>query len=181
MTTPMSMLDALGYLAAGLVLATFCAKSMVLLRMIAIVSNIAFIAMGSRRACGRSSFCTPRCCRSTCSACATPSGFSRLGTIHANGVLWIPWHGLWLDLSAYARRAPTAPPEGGRRRSSAVRETFGILLIKAFPKLRLIPSTAGRPNAQHDPTLPLSNPQSDYRMAAARTPQETNAPRRFQT
>jgi hypothetical protein len=46
MTTPMSMLDALGYLAAGLVLATFCAKSMVLLRMIAIVSNIAFIAYG---------------------------------------------------------------------------------------------------------------------------------------
>ncbi len=38
--------EPIGYLAAGLVLATFCAKSMVLLRTLAICSNIAFIAYG---------------------------------------------------------------------------------------------------------------------------------------
>jgi len=42
----MTAVDELGYLAASLVLATFCAKSMVLLRMLAIASNIAFIAYG---------------------------------------------------------------------------------------------------------------------------------------
>jgi CRP/FNR family transcriptional regulator, cyclic AMP receptor protein len=36
--------DALGYLAASLVLATFCAKTMILLRALAIASNVAFIA-----------------------------------------------------------------------------------------------------------------------------------------
>lgn len=39
----MTCLDALGYLAAGLVLATFCAKSMLRLRILAIGSNLAFI------------------------------------------------------------------------------------------------------------------------------------------
>jgi hypothetical protein len=43
----MSALDGLGYFAASLVLATFCARSMVLLRIIAIASNFAFIAYGS--------------------------------------------------------------------------------------------------------------------------------------
>jgi hypothetical protein len=42
----MTAIDALGYLAASLVLATFCAKSMVLLRVLAIASNIVFIAYG---------------------------------------------------------------------------------------------------------------------------------------
>jgi hypothetical protein len=42
----MTAVDELGYLAASLVLATFCAKSMVLLRMLAIASNIAFVAYG---------------------------------------------------------------------------------------------------------------------------------------
>lgn len=42
----MTAVDSLGYLAAGLVLATFCARSMVLLRMLAIASNGAFIAYG---------------------------------------------------------------------------------------------------------------------------------------
>jgi hypothetical protein len=36
--------DGLGYLAAGLVLATFCAKRMAPLRTLAIASNIAFVA-----------------------------------------------------------------------------------------------------------------------------------------
>ena len=40
----MTTLDALGYLAASLVLATFCAKKMVPLRALAIASNIAFVA-----------------------------------------------------------------------------------------------------------------------------------------
>ena len=40
----MRSLDALGYLAASLVLATFCAKKMVPLRALAIASNIAFVA-----------------------------------------------------------------------------------------------------------------------------------------
>ena len=39
----MTAVDALGYLAASLVLATFCAKSMVTLRLLAIASNAAFI------------------------------------------------------------------------------------------------------------------------------------------
>jgi cell shape-determining protein MreD len=42
----MTSIDALGYLAAALVLATFTARSMVALRALAIGSNIAFIAYG---------------------------------------------------------------------------------------------------------------------------------------
>jgi hypothetical protein len=42
----MTAVDSLGYLAASLVLATFCARSMVLLRMLAIASNGAFIVYG---------------------------------------------------------------------------------------------------------------------------------------
>jgi hypothetical protein len=38
--------DALGYVAAGLVFATFCAKRMASLRALAIVSNVAFIGYG---------------------------------------------------------------------------------------------------------------------------------------
>ena len=38
--------DALGYIAAGLVFATFCAKRMASLRALAIVSNVAFIGYG---------------------------------------------------------------------------------------------------------------------------------------
>lgn len=38
------MINLLGYVAAALVLATFCVRRMVTLRSIAIVSNIAFIA-----------------------------------------------------------------------------------------------------------------------------------------
>lgn len=38
--------DAIGYLAAGLVFVTFCMRSMVPLRLVAIASNIAFIAYG---------------------------------------------------------------------------------------------------------------------------------------
>ena len=40
----MTAVDGLGYFAASLVLATFCARSMVTLRLLAIVSNAAFIA-----------------------------------------------------------------------------------------------------------------------------------------
>jgi CRP/FNR family transcriptional regulator, cyclic AMP receptor protein len=42
----MTITDMLGYLAASLVLATFCAKRMVLLRASAIASNVAFIGYG---------------------------------------------------------------------------------------------------------------------------------------
>jgi CRP/FNR family transcriptional regulator, cyclic AMP receptor protein len=42
----MEMIDTVGYLAAGLVLATFCMRSMGTLRMAAIASNLAFIAYG---------------------------------------------------------------------------------------------------------------------------------------
>jgi hypothetical protein len=42
----MTAVDGLGYVAAILVLATFCAKSMVPLRVLAIASNLAFIAYG---------------------------------------------------------------------------------------------------------------------------------------
>jgi hypothetical protein len=38
--------DAIGYLAAGLVVATFCMRSMVGLRAMAIASNLAFIGYG---------------------------------------------------------------------------------------------------------------------------------------
>jgi hypothetical protein len=40
----MTTTDALGYLAASLVLGTFCAKTMIPLRALAIASNLAFIA-----------------------------------------------------------------------------------------------------------------------------------------
>lgn len=40
----MTTTDALGYLAASLVLGTFCAKTMIPLRALAIASNVAFIA-----------------------------------------------------------------------------------------------------------------------------------------
>ncbi len=42
----MTTIDAMGYFAASLVLATFCAKRMVSLRALAIASNVAFIAYG---------------------------------------------------------------------------------------------------------------------------------------
>lgn len=42
----MTALDGLGYFAASLVLATFCAKTMVPLRLLAVSSNIAFMSYG---------------------------------------------------------------------------------------------------------------------------------------
>ena len=42
----MTAVDGLGYVAAALVLATFTARTMVSLRALAIVSNLAFIAYG---------------------------------------------------------------------------------------------------------------------------------------
>jgi hypothetical protein len=42
----MTTVDELGYLAASLVFATFCAKSIATLRLLAIASNIAFITYG---------------------------------------------------------------------------------------------------------------------------------------
>jgi hypothetical protein len=42
----MTITDGIGYLAASLVLATFCAKRMVSLRALAISSNVAFITYG---------------------------------------------------------------------------------------------------------------------------------------
>ena len=59
----MTTLDALGYLAASLVLATFCAKKMVPLRALAIASNIAFVAYAFLPASDRSCCCTRSCCR----------------------------------------------------------------------------------------------------------------------
>jgi uncharacterized protein YjiS (DUF1127 family) len=43
----MALTNVIGYIAAGLVFATFCAKRMVPLRMLAIVSNIGFISYGA--------------------------------------------------------------------------------------------------------------------------------------
>ncbi len=43
----MSSVDALGYLASALVLATFCMRDMGRLRWMAIASNLAFIAYGA--------------------------------------------------------------------------------------------------------------------------------------
>ena len=42
----MTITDGMGYFAASLVLATFCARRMVLLRALAIASNLAFITYG---------------------------------------------------------------------------------------------------------------------------------------
>jgi CRP/FNR family transcriptional regulator, cyclic AMP receptor protein len=42
----MTSVDSIGYVAASLVLATFCARTMVLLRALAIASNLAFVAYG---------------------------------------------------------------------------------------------------------------------------------------
>ena len=42
----MKLMDAVGYLVAGLVLATFCMRSMRSLRLVALASNLAFIAYG---------------------------------------------------------------------------------------------------------------------------------------
>jgi CRP/FNR family transcriptional regulator, cyclic AMP receptor protein len=44
----MADIDAWGYLASGLVLATFCMQAMVPLRIMAICSNLAFIIYGYR-------------------------------------------------------------------------------------------------------------------------------------
>src|SRR5215475_5637457 len=41
-----SVIDGVGFAAAGLVLATFCMRSMITLRWVAIASNVAFIAYG---------------------------------------------------------------------------------------------------------------------------------------
>ena len=43
----MDAYEAIGYLASGLVLATFCMRGMVALRIVAITSNIAFFAYGA--------------------------------------------------------------------------------------------------------------------------------------
>ena len=43
----MSTVEAMGYLASALVLATFCMRDMVPLRCVAIASNLAFIAYGA--------------------------------------------------------------------------------------------------------------------------------------
>jgi hypothetical protein len=43
----MSTVEAIGYLASALVLATFCMRDMVALRCMAIASNLAFIAYGA--------------------------------------------------------------------------------------------------------------------------------------
>lgn len=43
----MDLHEAVGYLASGLVLATFCMRDMVALRLLAIASNLAFIAYGA--------------------------------------------------------------------------------------------------------------------------------------
>ena len=43
----MSTVEAVGYLASALVLATFCMRDMVPLRCVAIASNLAFIAYGA--------------------------------------------------------------------------------------------------------------------------------------
>jgi CRP/FNR family cyclic AMP-dependent transcriptional regulator len=43
----MSTVEAIGYLASALVLATFCMRDMVALRCTAIASNLAFIAYGA--------------------------------------------------------------------------------------------------------------------------------------
>jgi hypothetical protein len=40
------MIDLVGYLAASLMLATFCMRSMSMLRLMALASNLAFIAYG---------------------------------------------------------------------------------------------------------------------------------------
>lgn len=42
----MKLIDAIGYLAAGFLLATFCMRSMANLRSVAIASNLAFIVYG---------------------------------------------------------------------------------------------------------------------------------------
>jgi len=42
----MITLDAVGYLASGLVFATFCMKGMISLRLVAVCSNVAFINYG---------------------------------------------------------------------------------------------------------------------------------------
>jgi CRP/FNR family cyclic AMP-dependent transcriptional regulator len=43
----MMLVDGIGYVAASLVLATFCMRRMVALRLVAIASNVAFIGYGS--------------------------------------------------------------------------------------------------------------------------------------
>jgi CRP/FNR family transcriptional regulator, cyclic AMP receptor protein len=59
----MTTVDALGYVASSLVLATFTAKSMVGLRALTIGSNLAFIAYSLSPRYGRSCCCTQSCCR----------------------------------------------------------------------------------------------------------------------
>jgi CRP/FNR family transcriptional regulator, cyclic AMP receptor protein len=59
----MTWVDALGYLAASLVLATFCMKTMLLLRGVAICSNLAFLVYAMAQGIYPSSSFTAFCCR----------------------------------------------------------------------------------------------------------------------
>ena len=59
----MNTVEGIGYLAASLVLATFCMKSMDALRLAAIASNMAFIAYGYFGTWRRCYFCTRSCYR----------------------------------------------------------------------------------------------------------------------
>jgi hypothetical protein len=59
------MSDILGYAASSAVLASFLMRSMVPLRLVAILSNILFLSYGYVADIIRYFFCMPRCCRST--------------------------------------------------------------------------------------------------------------------
>ena len=59
----MIWIEAAGYLASALVLATFCMKTMIPLRGAAICSNVAFIVYGFYGGLTQCLSCTGYCCR----------------------------------------------------------------------------------------------------------------------
>ncbi len=59
----MNPVEAIGYVASALVLATFCMRDMFALRMVAIASNLAFVGYGELADFRRCSCCTCCCCR----------------------------------------------------------------------------------------------------------------------
>jgi hypothetical protein len=61
--TETTMLEFVGYLAAGLVFATFYMKTMIPLRLLGITSNITFLVYSWFATSCRCSSCTARCCR----------------------------------------------------------------------------------------------------------------------
>ena len=136
----MTAIDALGYLAASLVLATFCAKSMVLLRVLAIASNIVFIAYGFEA--GLWPILVLHTTMLPLNLLRLREALRDFSPRHnrweGRALTMVARHGrceLVLDLSARAHKPSAVLPRAGRLESESVEQTLRISLVKAPPAL----------------------------------------------